>query len=213
MKQMKRQMAPKNWPIQRKGTTFVVKGDGKGVPILIALRDMLKISKNKKEVKKAIHKKEILISNKLPKDEKKKIGFLDTLTIIPSKKSYRLNLSEFGKFTFEEIKDIEKNKKISKIIDKKILKGKKIQLNLWDGRNFLFNEKCKVNDSVVIDLEKNKVEKCLPLKEDSSVIVIGGKHSGKKGKIKKIKEELKMVEIESDKKIFNILIKQLMVSE
>ena len=50
MRQMKRQMAPKNWPIQRKGTTFVVKGDEKGVPILIALRDMLKISKNKPKV-------------------------------------------------------------------------------------------------------------------------------------------------------------------
>lgn len=211
MKHMKRQKAPKNWPIERKGKKFVVKGDEKGVPLLIALRDMLKISKNKKEVKRAVHKKEILISNKPAKDEKKMMRLLDTLTIVPMKKSYRITLSEFGKFSLEEIKDSEKDKKVSKITNKKILKGKKTQINLWDGRNFLFDSKCNVNDSVLIDLEKNKIEKCLPIKEGSEVLVIGGKHAGKTGKIKKINEELKMAEIEYEKKPYNILIKQLMV--
>ena len=139
------------------------------------------------------------------------IRLLDTLTIIPSKKSYRVNLSKFGKFDLEEIKDSEKSIKISKIINKKILKGKNTQLNLWDGRNFLFKGKCDVNDSVIIDLDKNKIEKCLPLKEGVSVLVIGGKHAGKKGNIKKINQELKMAEIEYEKKPYNILIKQLMV--
>ena len=52
---MKRQKAPKNWPIKRKGTKFVIKGDEKGVPLLIALRDILKISKRK--LKKPFTKK------------------------------------------------------------------------------------------------------------------------------------------------------------
>jgi len=213
MKHMKRQKAPKNWPIERKGTKFVIKGDSKGLPLLVVLRDVLKLAKNKKEVKKAIHKKEILISTVPAKDEKKMARLLDTLTIVPSKKNYRINLSEFGKFNLEEIKENERNKKISKIINKKILKGKKTQINLWDGRNFLYEDKCNVNDSVIIDLEKNKIEKSLPLKENSEALVIGGKHAGKKGKIKKIDDKLKMVELEIDKKILNILIKQLMIIE
>ena len=60
MTHLKRQNAPKSWPIPRKGTTFVVRpnfGFSKGIPLLIILRDMLKIAENKKEVKKAIYMK------------------------------------------------------------------------------------------------------------------------------------------------------------
>jgi ribosomal protein S4E len=34
---LKRQKAPKNWPIPRKGTAFVVKNNSKGLPILVAV--------------------------------------------------------------------------------------------------------------------------------------------------------------------------------
>ncbi|MFA5953783.1 MAG: KOW motif-containing protein [Candidatus Pacearchaeota archaeon] len=213
MKHLKRNNAPKAWPIKRKGTKLVLKSDSKGLPVLIAIRDVLKIAKNRSEVKKAIHKKEILLCNKPVKGEKEMLRIFDTLTIVPSKKNYKLILSEFGKFDLEEIKDSEKSKKISKIDDKKILKKKKTQLNLFDGRNFLTELKCKVNDSVLIDFEKNKIEKCIPFKENSNVFVIGGKHAGKKGVIKKIDNKLKMAEIEVNKISYHILIKQLMVTE
>ena len=68
---------------------------------------------------------------------------------------------------------------------------------------------CKVGDSAIIDLEKNKIIKILPVKEKSEVLVIGGKHIGEKGKITKISDELKLAEIDSGKEKFNVLIKQL----
>jgi len=213
MSHLKRQKAPKTWPIIRKGTKFVVKSDSKGVPLLIVLRDLLKIARNRKEVKKALNKKDILVGGKVVRDEKKSLRLLDTLTIIPSKKNYIIIHSKKGKFDVEEIKDSEKSKKIVKVVDKKILKGKKTQLNLLDGRNFISDIKCVVNDSILIDTEKNKIEKCLPFKENSNVLVFGGKHSGEKGTIKKIDQKLKMVEIEVNKKPTNVLIKQLMVVE
>ena len=70
---LKRQNAPKNWPIPRKGTTFVVKNNSKGIPILVVLRDLMKAAKSKKEVKKAIHKRDLVISNKPVNDEKKSL--------------------------------------------------------------------------------------------------------------------------------------------
>ena len=51
---LKRQNTPKSWPIHRKGTKYIVRpqfNPRKGVPILILLRDMLKVAKNRKEVK------------------------------------------------------------------------------------------------------------------------------------------------------------------
>ena len=98
-------------------------------------------------------------------------------------------------------------------LGKKILKGKKVQLNLYDGRNYLSDLKCKINDTVIINLEKNKIEKCLELKEKANAIVIGGKHSGKQGKIEKLIPEMKMIELKTKEKSFNVLIKQLMIIE
>ena len=216
MKHLKRQKVPKTWPIPRKGTKYVVKSNSNiknGIPVLIALRDMLKIAQNRKEVKKAIHLKQILVNNKIVVDEKKSILLFDTITIIPAKKNYRITLAENGKFTLEEIKETEANFKVAKIINKKTLKGKKTQLNLSDGRNFISNIKCKVNDSILINLKDGKIEKCLALGDKTKVIVFAGKHAGKKGIVRKMKEERKMAGLTTENGDINVLIKQIMVIE
>jgi small subunit ribosomal protein S4e len=213
MSHLKRKSIPKEWPISRKGSTFVAKNISKGVPVLVVLRDLLKIVRNRKEVKKAIYMKHILVSNRIVDDEKKAMELFDTLTIIPSKKNYKLILSEHGKYDVEEISEKEAKEKVSKIIGKKVVKNKKTQLNLWDGRNYLSDIKCQVNDSVIIDLEKNKILKCLPLKEKCEVLIIGGKHAGAKGIVQKIDLEEKMVEVKTKEDKFNVLIKQIMVTK
>jgi len=214
MAHLKRQAMPKNWPIKRKGTTFIVRPiSKKGIPLLIILRDMLKVAQNRKEVKKAIHEKLLLINNKPVKDEKTGLSLFDNLSFANSKKHYTVVLSEKGKFELKEINEKDINKKIAKIINKKTLNGKKIQLNLGDGGNFLSNIKCNTNDSVLINLKDKKIEKCIPLQENAKVLVFAGKHSGERGKIEKIKKERKMVSINIGREKLNILIKQLMVVE
>ncbi len=216
MTHLKRQKTPKNWPIHRKGTKYVVRPNfnlQKGVPVLIILRDMLKLAQNRKEVKKALHLKHILLNNRVVKDEKNSALLFDTLAIMPLKKYYRIELLKKGVFKLEEINESEANQKISKIINKKTLKNKKVQLNLFDGRNFASDIKCKVNDSVLTDFKEKKIKTCLPLKEKARVIVFAGKHSGEKGVIDKIKQERKMISLKTDKGKINVLIKQLMVVE
>ncbi len=211
---LKRQKVPKNWPIERKGTAYIVRPNANisnGIPILVALRDILKLAQNRKEVKKVIHDKNLLLNGSLVKDEKNSISLFDTLTIVPSNESYKLSLSEKGKFQIEKINVGEEIHKIAKVINKRTLKGKKIQLNLSDGRNFLSDIKCNVNDSVLIDLKKKKIEKCLPLKEKGEVLVFAGKHAGKKANINKIDPVKKMAELTFEDKKINVLIKQLII--
>ena len=211
---LKRQKVPKNWPIKRKGTAYIVRPNANisnGIPILIALRDMLKLAQNRKEVKRAIHVKNLLLNGSPVRDEKNSISLFDILTIVPSNESYKLSLSEKGKFQIEKINAGEETHKIAKVINKKILKGKKIQLNLSDGRNFLSDIKCIVNDSVLIDLNKKKIEKCLPLKEKGEVLVFAGKHAGKKANINKINQVKKMAELTFNDEKINVLIKQLII--
>lgn len=213
MTHMKRNSAPKIWPIPRKGTKFVIKSGEKELPVLVAMRDMLKLAKNRKEVKKAIHEKNLLVSGIVVKDDKQVMHLFDVLTIAPMKKSYLLGLSEKGKYSFKEVQEKDSKQKVSKIVGKKKLKGKKTQINLFDGRNILEDKTCSVNDSVVLDLEKKKVVKILPLKEKANAIIIEGKHAGEKGVVAKINPVLKMVELVGKDKKTNVLIKQLMVLE
>ncbi len=214
MSHLKRHAIPKSWPIKRKGTAFVVKpmlGLSNSLPILIILRDLLKVASNRKEAKKMIHQKSILLNGRAVRHEKEGVLLFDTITLVPSKKSYRLTILENDKLNVEEIKESEANLKIAKIINKKTLNGKKVQLNLSDGRNFLSNIKCNVNDSVLINLKEKKIEKCLPFVEKSEVIVFDGKHSGEKGKIEKIDNERKIAEVNNGGENVSILIKQIMV--
>jgi small subunit ribosomal protein S4e len=216
MSHLKRQSAPKSWPIERKGSTYIVKSNfnvKEGIPVLVVLRDILKLAGNRSEVKRIIHSKQILVNEKNVKDEKNTILLFDTVNIIPEKKCYRMELSEKGKFYLKEIKESEASRKISKITHKKTLNGKKTQLNLSDGRNFLSEIKYNINDSVVINLKDRKIEKCLPLKEKAKVVIFVGKHIGKRGEIEKLNLEEKTATVKIEGKEINILINQLMVTE
>jgi small subunit ribosomal protein S4e len=210
---MKRQMVPKNWPIPRKGTAFVVKPVSGEIPILVVLRDILKIAQNRREVKKAIHMKNILLNGKAVKDDKIGLSLFDTMTIVPSKKNYKIDLAQNGKFRIEEIDEKDASKKIVKIVNKKTLKNKKTQLNLSDGNNTLSDIKCNTNDSAVIDFKTKKIVKCLVLKEKANVVIFAGKHAGKKGAIEKLIPERKMAKLKVEENSINVLIKQLMVVE
>lgn len=213
---LKRQEVPKSWKTHRKGTKYLVRPSANlrtGIPLLVLLRDILKVAQNRKEVKRAIFLKDILVNKKVPRNDKIPVLLFDTITIVPAKENYRLDLSEKGDFDLKKITENEANKKPVKIFNKKMLKGKIVQINLLDGRNFLSKEKCSVNDSVLINFLEGKIEKFLPFKNGSKAIVFIGKHSGKRGTINEIDKEKGTTEIqlESNEKV-NVLIKQIMVT-
>lgn len=216
MSYLKRQEMPKSWAVPRKGTTYVVSplsGLQNGLPLLVLLRDLLKVAKNRNEVKKAVKSKAILLNGKEIFEERSLVSLFDVVSLVPSKKFYRLVLSEKGKFVPKEIKEDDSKSKISKVINKKMLKGEKIQINLMDGRNILSNSKAKVNDSIVFSFKDKKIEKILPLENGSRVVIFAGKHSGEKGLVEELDREKKMAEVSLDKKKTKVLIKQIMVIE
>lgn len=211
---LKRQEIPINWPIPRKGTTYVARPEfdmERSIPVSVALRDMLKIAANRKEVKRIIHEKNILLNNRHVSDEKGAILLFDTLSFAPLKKHYRLDLMQSGKFGFTEISEKEVNHKIAKIVDKRMLKGKRVQINLSDGRNVISDLKCNTGDSVVVDFKNKKIERCIQFKEGAEAFVFAGKHAGEKGKIKTIDNMKKTADLEIAGKSVAVLIKQIMV--
>ena len=217
---LKREQSPKNWPVKRKGTAYLVRprySIDKGIPISIAVRDVLGLAKTRKEVKKAINSRQILLDSKPVTDERSNALLFDIITIVPpkgssiSEKHYRVVIDGNKKFNLEEISGREAGHKVSKVVNKKTLKGKKVQLNLSDGRNFISDMKCNVNDSVKINLKEKKIGSHIPFKVGANVFVFAGKHAGEKGTIKEI--EPNRVKLESKGKMISILTKQIIVTD
>jgi len=203
---LKRIAMPKNWPLPRKGKKKFVPYGKNAIPLLVIVRDMLKITHTKKETKKILQEGIVLVDNKTRKDERFPVGLFDIIAIPKLKKAYRLVIKG-GKFCLEEIK--ETNMKTCKVIGKKILRNKKIQINLYDGKNFIHNKEVRVGDSVIVDLAQNKVVGHLPLKEGCKVIVVSGSHAGFVGSVEKISKKVTV----KNSKIIEIPRKNLFVVE
>jgi len=192
---LKRESVPKTWPIPRKGTKYIVVPMEEGLPVLIAIRDMLKMASDRKEAKMILHSKEVFVNNKRISDEKLVLKLFDVLKL--KDKNYRLTVKN-KKYSLEEISAKEAKEKIAKIIGQTLQKGKKIQLNLDDGGNYLVKEKAKTGDSALVVFGEG-IKKIITLKEKSKVFIKKGKHIGKIGAIEKITENLAEIKVDGEK--------------
>lgn len=179
-----RSQTGRHMPIPRKGTTYVARASGyldTGIPVVVAIRDVLKLAKTSREVKQLIHEGLLSINGRKVKDFKEAIKFFG---IFEADKKYKLTVLPTGRYSFEETKD---DFRVCKVIGKKMLKGKTIQINLHDGTNFLSKEKVSIGDSVEIGLD-GKVKKIVHFEKGKNVFVISGNKMGVKGKIVEIKD-------------------------
>ncbi|MFH1473708.1 MAG: 30S ribosomal protein S4e [Candidatus Aenigmatarchaeota archaeon] len=204
MVKLKRLAAPKWWPIKRKVKKFVIAPRGShprksSLPLVVLIRDVLKLAETSREVKKVINAGEVLIDNRKMKDTKYGVGLLDVIEIPLMKKVWRA-VPENG-LSFIEIPAKEAKLKICKIVDKKTLRGNKNQLNLNDGRNIITDKKYSTYDSLLIELPEQKIVDHLKFEKGSLVLVTGGKNAGNLAKIKIIEKNRVWLE---DEKLFEI---------
>ena len=189
---LKRQKIKKFWPVPRKGTKYLAiasHNQNDSIPLLIVMRDILKLVKNKKELKKVINEKKIQINNKEIRDTNYPISLFDIVSLPNLNKNYRASFSENKKMIFEEVSEKDAEIKIIKVIGKKTLSKNKIQLNLMGGKNIFIKDKVDTGDSIVLNLKDNKVIKIIKLEKGKTAFVIKGGHMGKKGKISEIFEQ------------------------
>ncbi len=186
---LKRIASPRTWPIKRKQSIFIAKPQGAhsaelGLPLNVAFRELMKISKSTAEVREILLNKTVKINGKQTKNTKQTFGLLDILTIEEAKVAYTVVLNDKNKLEIKEIPYKEADVKLSKVIGKTYLKNKKVQLNLHDGINLLVEkDECKVGDTIVLSLADKKVKSVLPLAKGSLVYLVRGKHTGATGVI------------------------------
>src|SRR3989344_5507234 len=119
---LKRNKAPKNWPISRKGKKFVTTPDHNhrtSIPLIIVAREILKAVQTNKELKKLLNEKQIKINGREIRETNYPINLFDTLSLKDSKKHYKAVLSSTNKFSFIEVPEKDTLTKTYKIIGKK----------------------------------------------------------------------------------------------
>jgi len=187
----KRQVMPKSWPIERKGTKYLAVAShakNKGIPVVFILREILGLVKTRKEARIICLNGEVKINGKIRRDEKFPVQVFDIIELEKIGKNYRLEI-ENKKFVLKEVSGKNSERKIVKISGKKILSKGIIQMNLEDGQNFIIKDRgFSIGDSTIINTKENKIEKVLQLKEGANVEIIAGKHAGERGKLMKIEQ-------------------------
>src|SRR3989344_5932427 len=182
--------APANWPIERKKNVWVTRPNpgqhplNKCLPLSILIKNLLKYGRNLREVKTILNSGEIIIDNKIRKDYKFSVGLMDGIEIKKTNENFRLIINNSNKYELKKINDEELKFKPCKIINKKILKKGRTQLNLYGGRNIIVDkDSYNVGDTLLIDTEKNSIADHLKLAKGSTVYIDDGKYVGGIGKV------------------------------
>lgn len=188
---LKRIFTPRTWKIKRKDEVFITKPRPGGHPIKFGVsvstffKEMLNYCKTTKEVKQILNYKEIQIDCKRKKDHRHMVGLMDVVTT--PDESYRIMLSNIGHLSYVKIDKEESGMKPSKIANKTLIKGGKVQINFTDGRNIVLDKNdYKTGDSLLLNLKENKVIKHFKLDVGSYILLTGGSHIGKTGELKSI---------------------------
>lgn len=191
-KHQKRVSAPISWPVTRKTHPWVVcarpgaHSKQTGIPLLVVVRDMLRIANNIREAKRAIHEGSILVDGVPRKDYRYMTGIFDIIAIPALNEYYRLLLDNKNRFRL--YKEEQDALKLCRINNKTALKKGKVQLNLHDGSNVLASHDYKTFDTIMLSIPDRKIVKHIPYKPGNLVMVVGGKHSGEIGTLKEIKK-------------------------
>ncbi len=188
----KRLSVPKSWPVERKTATFTAKaGAGphgeSGVPLVIVLRDVLGYVDSAKEATYAVNHGGVLVNGDRIDDINRPIGMFDILAFPDRDEHYRVFPDQGGRLGLTPIDADAAGSKLSKVVDKTVVDGGRIQLNLHDGANLLVEEdEYSGNDSIVIDNETNEIVAHFEYEEGALVTAVAGQHAGDIGKVTSI---------------------------
>jgi small subunit ribosomal protein S4e len=200
---LKRKPAPKIWPIHRKEAVWTVMPNAgphsisRSIPLALIVRDILKFAKTAKEAKNIISQGKITVNGKIRRDERFLAGLMDVISIIDTKKSYRVLPSAKG-LILHAIDSSEAAFKLCRIKDKTFVPGGNIHLNLHDGSSYLItvtNQQTPEEvtyhtlDVLKLGVPDRELLEYTKLTVGAPTLVIGGKNMGKFGKIVSIEKK------------------------
>jgi small subunit ribosomal protein S4e len=199
---LKRNPAPRFWPLHRKEFFWVVKPSSgphslaNCLPLSIVLRDILEVAKTRKEAKIIISDGKVYVDGKVRRKDNFPVGLMDVVSIPDLNKFFRITPFHKGLF-LNPISKEETSFKLCRVEDKTIAAKGHVQFALHDGSNIL----AKVADSekpqevnyetfdvLKLSLPEKQVVDHLKTKKGNLAVITGGKNIGKQGRIVEIEK-------------------------
>jgi len=184
-KHIKRMAAPNSWPITRKTSHWVSKpspgphGLEESMPLAMVIRDMLGLCDNAREARFIIGSRGIQVDGRVVTDNKFPVGLMDVVTVVKTKESYRMLVDYKARLRLIRIEDKEKDWKLARVDNKKVVRKGTVQLNLHDGRCILLpKDQYKTGDVLKLELPSQKIMKAIKLEKGSVALLVGGSHPG-----------------------------------
>jgi len=154
------------------------------LPLMVFLRNRLKYALTGKEVQSILMQRLVKIDGKIRTDIKYPTGFMDVISIEKNGENFRLIYDTKGRFTVHRITAEEAKYKLAKV--------KKAQLGpkgipfivTHDGRTIRYPDPLiKVNDTVRLDFEENKITQFIRFEVGNVAMITGGRNMGRVGVI------------------------------
>ena len=191
-KHMKRITAPRSWMVNKMGGTYTVRpnqGPHKrrdSLPLVLILRDKLKLAFNGTECYKILRQKEGLlrVDNKIRREPKFPVGFMDVIEIPKCGYAFRIMYDVKGRFKLVDV-DVDKNEdnyKICRVVKKSVGPNKIPYLVTHDERTLRFvAENVGVHDSIKLNVKTNQVEDVLKMNLGNMAMISHGNNRGRIG--------------------------------
>merc|ERR1712226_537361 len=187
-KHLKRLNAPKHWMLDKLGGVFAPKptaGPHKSrecLPLILILRNRLKYALNGQEANAILQQRLIKVDSKVRTDKTYPCGFMDVIDIDKTDEHFRLVYDSKGRFCMHRITKEEAAYKLCKVKTMKLGEKGIPYVVTHDGRTIRYPDPLvKELDSVVVDVESNKIKDFIKLDAGNVCMVIGGRNMGRVG--------------------------------
>jgi small subunit ribosomal protein S4e len=147
---------------------------------------MLGYADNAREAKAVIRARKAHVDNRPVRDPGFPLGLMDTMSLPDVGEHYRVLLDTHGRFVLVPISEADAGWKLTRIENKTVVRGGRIQLNLSDGRNLYAENGHKTRDTLKIGVPAQEIQEVLPFKKGGVALLIGGKHVGQTGHVDEV---------------------------
>lgn len=194
---LKREAAPRIWPIPRKRFVWAPRTSpgphpiAESIPLILIVRDILGYAETGREARIIIKEGHILVDGRVRRDVGFPVGVMDVIEIPKAGQAFRVLPASRERFRLHPIEKGELEFKLCRIIGKTTLKGGRTQLNLHDGRNILLGDggEYRLNDVIKLRIPEQEILDHVRFEEGAMAMVVGGSSRGSYGSIIELRAE------------------------
>lgn len=189
--------APRALRFARKRSKFVKKpcagptAGSESMPLLLVLRDALRLAGDAREAKKVLNEGSVLVDGRVVREAAFPVGLMSVVSIPAVNAFYRALLRK-NKLELVPVSAELAGVKYCRLKTKKTAKKARVQLVFHDGRSALIEkeeDRFKTGDTLKLSVPKQEIKGFIKLEKNAWCFVTHGKHSGELARLVSIEGE------------------------